>query len=166
MSKVEIYEYPQTIKLVSRFIPFAIVGAYIALLFLPLISDEISVNPSRFLIIILIAGPIALLFATSIHFMYPEVHVSGEQFKLKTAFYESRWLRWDQIQDVALPESRLVSQIVTVVVRDLPIIYWFIGLTRGFWGPAFLIHSRMRNGSRLVRRIYNKRGDLFSARPQ
>lgn len=161
MSQVEIYDYSPANKIISVAVPLLILGIILALLFSPFYTNSIPENQIQYWLIVSTAAPLSGVFAAAIHLMYPDVHVMGDQFKIKTRFYESPWLGWTQIKRVLLPESKLTTQVVTVSVPGIHPVYWIIGLSRGVGGPAFIIHPRMRNGQRLVRKIYNKRRDLF-----
>lgn len=160
MSRLEIYEYSHFNKIISLLVPGLIMALYIFFLTFPFWRDVPTSLP-RFFSIMAIAAPFALLFAAAVHLMYPNVYVEGQRLKIKTALYESDWFTFDQIKKVHLPEGKLTTQVVSVTVPQLPWFYWLSGISQGIWGPTFLIHPRMHNGRRLVRKLYNLRRDLF-----
>lgn len=161
MSQLEIYEYSQANKFIAVFVPGLIIGLYFFFFLFPFWSQNNPASVPRFIIIMTAAGPLTLAFAVGVHLMYPAVHVSGNQLKIKTSFYESGWFSFDKVDRINLPESKLTTQVVSVTVPLIHPLYAVVGLSQGILGRTFLIHPRMRNGQRLVRKLYNKRRDLF-----
>ncbi len=166
MKSVRIYAYSRPVRLVGLVMPVLLIGLIGALLLLPAFEPDLEISATRYGLILALGIPLTLIFASAIHLMYPAVHVRQDAFSLHTSLYHSRWLSWDEIAEVRLPESRLTAQICAVRVPGLPPIFRAIGLAQGMLGSAFLIHPRMPQGSELMRTLYARRPDLFPPPPK
>ena len=165
MTQPERYEYPLLYKIIANVMPVAMMMVVVLLLLLPWQDGTATVDPVRYTLIAGAVIPFALVFAVSIHFMYPALYIMDERFKLKTGIYESDWIKWEKIKRVRLPDTRLTAQIYAISVPGIHPIYWIIGLSQGLFSPGFLIHPHIHNSGRLLQTFFKKRPDLFPVPP-
>jgi hypothetical protein len=114
-------------------------------------------------VVILIVGP-WLLFLGSIPIliMAPDVHVSGNRFRISALFYTSPWLEWDEIS--AIKQHWMSSRwgkSLGVVVEGISPFYEIIGLVQLLESRGFIIFDSIQHYSELVQLMQSHRPDLF-----
>jgi len=156
----DIYEYPPLYRFIAIAAPLFIVSSAVYMWLWPFLQNEPV--PENYLLVATFGLPLAIIFALSIHFMYPTVIVRQGEFKLRTQLYESNWYRWDQLTRIRTPAAeQWVTKIYAVGCKDLDLWFFVIGYAQGVFTRGFLIHPNMRNGERLLRLIIKERPELF-----
>lgn len=156
----DVYEYPPLYRFISLAAPLFIISSAVYLLLWPLLNDEPLAE--NYILVVAVGLPSAVIFALSIHFMYPTIVVRQGEFKLTTQLYESDWYRWDQLTRIRTPAiEQWITKIYAVGCKDLDIWFLVIGYAQGVFTRGFLIHPNMRNGERLLRLMIKERPELF-----
>lgn len=169
------YEYHTYFRQISALVQLAILLAVLFLFGRPLTGvlwdgqttlAEAGLSLERIWLVTAVGLPLMLLFVLALHIMYPAIEVSERGFRLQAGFYHSKWIPWKAIRLIHIPTTKGFSQVATLLVPSLPLMFWLVPLAQGQFGRGFLIHPRIKNANRLLHFIYRRRPDLFPNIPK
>lgn len=159
------YQYPKFQKTVYMIFFVAFFLASTIAIFLPTLAllgvIEGEANLSAMPVGMLV-GSMLIFVGIYLNMFMPDVRVRENGFQLKTIFYESQWLRWEEIISVNKhPLSMRNYEWHGIRIENIHPIYSFIGTNQRIGGKGFLLTEKIQGYDDLIRVLKTKRPDLF-----
>lgn len=160
------YQYPKFQKAVN--LTFFVVSIFMLLvLWVSLaigllgINDRIVSDASAVPAAILL-GFMFILVGLAVNMLTPDIRVQNDSFQLKTIFYQSQWVRWEDIRFINKHwQSGKRLAMYGIGADNIHPIYSLIGFTQLIGNPCFILTSRIQGYQELMQLLKTNRPDLF-----
>lgn len=160
------YQYPKFQKRVNliMLIVFSLAATIVPILSIlqfvtndnPTTEDITSVPAS------LLVGFFLTLGAISVNMMTPDIRLRNDGFQLRTIFYQSQWLRWEDVQFIKVHFLSMKRyKMHGVRIDHISPIYSLIGFTQQMGGKSFIITEKIQDYADLMKLFETNRPDLF-----
>lgn len=160
------YQYPKSQKAVNFafFVVFLFmaIGAWVVLAISLLGINGRTVSDASAVPAFILVGSMLIFGAVSINMLTPDIRVQNDSFQLKTIFYQSQWIRWENVLFIKEHwQSGKRFTMYRIGVGNIHPIYFLIGFTQLMGEPCFLLTSRIQGYIELMQLLETNRPDLF-----
>jgi len=120
------------------------------------VSDASAVPAS------ILLGFMFILLGLYVNMLTPDIRVQIDSFQLKTIFYQSQWVRWEDIRFIKKHwQSGARFTMCGVGLANIHPIYSVVGFTQLMGEPCFLLTSKIQGYKELMQLLETNRPDLF-----
>ena len=110
----------------------------------------------------IVVGLWLLFGVVYLHMLTPDIRVQKDTFQLKSIFYQSHWVRWEDIRFIKKHwQSGKCFSMYGIGVDNIHPIYSVIGFTQLMGDCCFILTSRIRGYTELMQLLKTNRPDLF-----
>jgi len=137
---------------------FAWISSILGLIF----NSNFSIEDIIATLAAILVGSFLLFIAYYLNMFMPDIRIRNDGFQLKTIFYQSQWLRWDEI---LLVKEHFLStknyKLRGIRIEHIHPIYSFVGIFQQMEGKSFLITEKIQGYDDLIQVLETNRPDLF-----